>query len=511
MVKLRRLSHKIETPLLAGLFACAVLFSIYVFSVGFSHTILDMHGFRQTQTALSAQFLVRDWHWLTYETPLFGPPWKIPMEFPFYQQVTAVLAMLTGWDVASCGRLVSMLFYYLTLWPIYLFLSALAVAPRYRFVFMTLYLLSPQHLFWGRTVLIESCALFLAVLYVSAVLRWLQSRAWHWLAVAGVAGVLGAAVKFTTFFAFGLVAAGFCIWFLLPVLQKNWRQGLTDGTTALTWFAAIPFFCLLAFTSYADQLKAANPFSMFITSAELQNWNFGSLAQRLDDDLWYMFFRNTIHDAIGHRTLFILLCLAVAGFRRSWRVFALSVALFLVPPLVFTNLHIQHNYYAYANCLFLCFGAAWVIVSFLRTDDYRHYIGLALLLLAIVFPAREWHRRYYQVQQRNLQDVLNIKKLVQAKTDFEDVLLVFNAGWDPSIAFYTNRRVIMSRTGEELPTKDWQTILARFDQRQIGGLLFCGHLKDDQAFIDRQLAFLTSEFVRERLAFNCRLYHKKTK
>ena len=58
-------------------------------------SILDRYEFRQVQTALSAFWVIQDGFRLDYLTPIFGPPWSIPMEFPIYQWSIAALVGLT--------------------------------------------------------------------------------------------------------------------------------------------------------------------------------------------------------------------------------------------------------------------------------------------------------------------------------------------------------------------------------------------------------------------------------
>lgn len=68
---------------------------------------VDASGFRQTQTALSIDWLLRGGPWLDYVTPVLGAPWSIPFEFPFYQWLAALLSSITGMSADNSGRLVS--------------------------------------------------------------------------------------------------------------------------------------------------------------------------------------------------------------------------------------------------------------------------------------------------------------------------------------------------------------------------------------------------------------------
>src|SRR5262245_52526842 len=56
----------------------------------------DGNPFRQYQTATTARYVVRDGFQLAYETPVLGPPWSIPMEFPVYQASVAAVVRTTG-------------------------------------------------------------------------------------------------------------------------------------------------------------------------------------------------------------------------------------------------------------------------------------------------------------------------------------------------------------------------------------------------------------------------------
>jgi hypothetical protein len=62
----------------------ALIFNVWAVFVGFHHSLYDRHGFRQTQTALNVESMLRGDGFLHYDTPVFGPPWALPFEFPLY-------------------------------------------------------------------------------------------------------------------------------------------------------------------------------------------------------------------------------------------------------------------------------------------------------------------------------------------------------------------------------------------------------------------------------------------
>src|SRR5262249_20433758 len=72
-------------------FGLCALYSLDTLTIGWNNPITDYHAFRQTQTAISAYYMVGRPPSLAYETPVLGPPWSIPFEFPLYQWVVAGL------------------------------------------------------------------------------------------------------------------------------------------------------------------------------------------------------------------------------------------------------------------------------------------------------------------------------------------------------------------------------------------------------------------------------------
>ena len=64
---------------------------------------------------------------LNYQTPLYGPPWQIPFEFPLYQASATILAKIwpaigpgtTPTNISISGRLAAMLFFlFMCVFPI---------------------------------------------------------------------------------------------------------------------------------------------------------------------------------------------------------------------------------------------------------------------------------------------------------------------------------------------------------------------------------------------------------
>src|SRR5262245_2823689 len=81
----------LEERALAVLALFVVAVSAYVAIAFATQPLLEMHGFRQTQTALTSYWMLRQGPALDYQTPVAGAPWAIPEEFPLYQLLAAGL------------------------------------------------------------------------------------------------------------------------------------------------------------------------------------------------------------------------------------------------------------------------------------------------------------------------------------------------------------------------------------------------------------------------------------
>ena len=145
------------------LLAVLAIHSLIVLGIGLSEPLLDLYNFRQTQTALTAYWLWKCGPWLAYETPVLGYPWSIPFEFPTYQALVALLRLI-GIPIDIGGRFVSFAFYLACLWPLSRLFRTLGFGRRSFLIVSILFLASPLYLYWSRTVMIESCALFFGLL-----------------------------------------------------------------------------------------------------------------------------------------------------------------------------------------------------------------------------------------------------------------------------------------------------------------------------------------------------------
>jgi hypothetical protein len=106
------------------IFLASLAFMVFSLFKGWHGGIIDLHSFRQTQTAIAVTSLLKGGPWLAYETPVLGPPWSIPMDFPLYQWLVALTAKTGILPVEQSGRLISILMFLVTFYPLCRFLKA---------------------------------------------------------------------------------------------------------------------------------------------------------------------------------------------------------------------------------------------------------------------------------------------------------------------------------------------------------------------------------------------------
>src|SRR5262249_37528880 len=146
---------------------------------------------------------------------------SIPIEFPIYQWIVAALGLI-GIQIETAGRLVSYCFFIACLWPIWMIFRSMKLKTEIFLITAILFLSSPLYLFWSRTVMIESLALFFAALWLALLIALLTmpKPTWSSFITVVATGTIAGLVKITTFPAF-LFLGGL---FFLDRVYTAWRE-----------------------------------------------------------------------------------------------------------------------------------------------------------------------------------------------------------------------------------------------------------------------------------------------
>jgi hypothetical protein len=430
--------------------AVAALCAAFFFAgVGWNQPLLEQHSFRQTQTAITTYWGIRSGWQFAYETPLFGAPWSVPFEFPLFQWLVSVVVLLTDLPLDTAGRITSFGFHVGCAAILAVLLRQLGAGRNGAVLGGALFLIAPVNMFWGRSFLIESCALFFALAFLATVAAFLQSQRrslkFAYLVCALVLGAVGAAVKITTFVVPAGVAVGAAL--VTPCLPKSWGE-LRSVFVRAAPIAAVAFGALLvavAWYQFTDSQKALNPIAQLLTSSKLSGWNFGTLEDRFSRSLWIdTIFGRAIPESVGFISVAIILASALFLVRgRRLALLVLFGLAFVAFFLLFPRLNQVHNYYQYAAAVWLV--AAIALALGVMADRWPRMAMLSFLCV-VVFQGASFAERYLPSVVRPFSESLNrtlsLAGAVQGMTSRDGVVMAFGVGWSSEIAYYAERRFI---------------------------------------------------------------------
>jgi hypothetical protein len=412
-----------------------------------SHPLVDHHSFRQTQTAISADYLQLR-HSATYETPVLGPPWQVPFEFPLYQSAVACVKMLFNSPTDSTARVVGWISFTISA------LLIAGIARRLGGIALALptfivYTCSPFALVWGRAAMIEYTAVSLALGGGYILLR--PSCTLRHYGFATLLFMFAAVVKITTFIglgsAIGLLAAGFL---LIPGPRA---APLKARILCLVWITICLGIATLAgyvWTAWADHIKSASEWSSPFTSRGLETWNFGTFAQRTNLENWktILIRLEDLHFFSVWLIFPIVIDLAILSHLRSRTVIMTLVAAVLGVAgtiFLFFNLFLVHDYYLAAVHPLLAIISGSIIWGFWRVC--RRAVSdriLALAFFAVVAVASLRSSYVWTLYDSSKpQSQIDLASALAAVTDRDAVICVRGFEWNSTIPFYAQRRAVM--------------------------------------------------------------------
>ncbi len=440
-------SKRIRIAFIVFFLLCIGL-NLYCSFIGFKNPIGFHHSFRRAQTAMSAFYTIIDGYKIAYETPVLGAPWSIPMEFPLYQWTMATWTILTGMPLEMSGRLVSLFFFYCCLPVIFLFGRSLGLSRTQALLPLCLTLLCPIYIYWSRTIMIESMALFFSLSFLFCFIRFRQQGNRWLLALAVACGILGGLVKITTLFVSSIPVILCGASDIFNVLREqhgnpNVLKRLASVTGKYALALGIPVVIAVVWTHYADSIKAQNPLAGFLLSSNLTTWNFGTFDFRFSKQLWKTYILYLKYTQIGPLLgLVVLVPLFITKSPiRIWGVIALCT--YLAGPLVFSNLYFVHDYYSYANTIFLLFAMSCGLLTLQRLR-WGEAASLVLLVMLGVFFGYCYTGSYAHEQSTpaSVPPQLMLLKIV---THPNEILFINDQDWNPYGPYCAQRRAIMNK------------------------------------------------------------------
>ncbi len=211
----------------------------------------------------------------------------------------------------------------------------------------------------------------------------------------------------------------------------------------------LPTLIAYAWVYHSDVVKALNPIGRELTSGAIAGWNYGSVEQRFSFQLW--------HEVILGRTfgftISMLLAPLMVGYalwraEPRWRALLIFLlAAFLLPFLIFTNLHVVHDYYQSANMVY------WVLAEAAALHVLQQQSGrllslvtgaaLVLLMLSSFAAFHIWYGASKLIRIPQDSWTLVVADYVRRHTDKEDAIIVNGWDWSSEVAYYSERKALM--------------------------------------------------------------------
>lgn len=453
---------------------CVIIFSSSTVLFYAQQPILEAHGFRQTQTALTSFWMIQEGWKLAYQTPVVGYPWSVPFEFPIYQSLVAFVSWLGNFPLDATGRLISFFFLIICAWPIFNITKRLNLSPNVAWVFCALLWSSPIYLFWGRAFMIETTALFFmmaAVPYAIDVCKNSPTNKSFMLFVFWA--TLGILQKATT------VAPMMFIMGIVVVISHIKINGfVTPSIRKLFCFLIsflMPIIIGLAWTYYTDVIKEQNTFGAMLTSKALAAWNFGSLEQRYDIKVLMTIASRLLKD-IGIFGFFLILLAFIAPRQKNKIYIAVSLALCAFPIFLFINLHYIHDYYQSSCAVFLIAAVSFAIFSM---EDYKNkllsppILTTLLVSVNILFFSHGYGKDIKKEINEKNNTIIKLGHIIDTYAPKDSGIVIFGLDWSSELAYYSKRKSFTVPNSFSQYNDVWNNPENFIGDKTLGALVFC--------------------------------------
>ncbi len=456
-------------------------YSLYIAIKYASQIPLDLYSFRQTQTALTTYWFVKDGFSLAYETPVVGPPWSIPFEFPIYQYIVALASQSFGFSLNATGRVVSFTFLALCLIPVRAITKSLKLSDSVFYIFAALLFSSPLYLYWGRTFMIETTAVFFSVAAIK-----------YFVDIVLIRNSIKNSLLFLIFISLAILqkaTTGLPLLALLSVVylfqiikeSNSLKETIFNKKSALALvYFGLPLAIGIIWTLYTDQIKALNGFGSQITSNAMVQLSFGTISPRLSSVfyhgvIWKRIFEVNLSGTLGFA---VLLMVFFSNTKNSIKwIVAISASMGLLPLFLFPHLHIVHDYYPTGNVIFIIFAIA---VCLGHALNYFFEKKIIIFALTIIMVASNYsiYSTVYSVHVKAEYNKENsreyaVSEILKREISQDKYFVAFGNDWSSAFSYLSERKSLSVSESfkqyEEIAHNPERFI----EEAQLGGIVVC--------------------------------------
>lgn len=481
---LRRMgNHKLWCVLLWLIVIASAIFAATITIIYINQPLVDSYAFRQTQTALTSYWMIKEGWDLAYQTPVLGYPWSVPFEFPLYQAIVAFISSVSGLELSAVGRFVSFVFLALCVWPAFAITRRLNLPKSVLLVFCALMFTSPYMVYWSRTFMIESAAFFFSFASIPFAIDIINRNAGNkkiiiYLLLSS-AGILQKSTTGGPVSLFILVAS-----LIYSVRQHGMSLQAARHIIKPAVIICIPVLVGYAWAYYADAIKVGNPFGVHLVSTALIDWNFGTISQKLSYETWYLLLwvRSIAPNAGGYVGLVLLMLpwFGPAAYRRYALLALAAFAMYLLPMVIFTNVHYVHQYYQVASIPYLIAALSIIIGGWLNKSFDVYALVPITTGLIILFNIAAFNSSYGIVAARSLHELdprsvksYTIGRYLREHTLPGQGLAIFGQAYSSEVAYQAQRKSMTVDTWFNVYKDAWQDPQKYLGGLELGAIVVC--------------------------------------
>lgn len=482
-------------PWISWLLGVAVVLSVAIRLYNIEMPILERHGFRQTQTAITSWAFLSDGYDLTdYQTPVLGPPWQVPMEYPVFQACAALVSQVFVPNLDIACRLTNIIFFYVSAWFLFLISRTVSENSPLSWCVLIFYLYSPFTVVWSRASIIDYAAVAFSLAYTYFLITWMNAKSEHqytWL-TALIFGALAYLTKATTMVGF-VIPIGAFIFLSLWLRRKDHVSGMSlkdiEWISKLACCVFLPALIGFLWIRYGDFVKELSPYTEFLSSKhpDVKTWVYGSIQQRLDVNQWQHIF-GRIWQFVAPYGISLAPLIGLIEIRnlplKTKTLFVTSLPAIGLPIIVFFNLYYRHDYYLVSLTPFIAILVGLGLYRVLRAGLEGRI--LLLLVAAIVIGGSYSKGAPYAIDtlraDTTTAEAYRLGLRLRELTGENERIVICGHDWNPSVLYYARRKGYMHiRPDMPLP-------YAMFREKYFSVLVYRSTGRGDTEYLNRVLA-----------------------
>ena len=157
---------------------------------------------------------------------------------------------------------------------------------------------------------------------------------------------------------------------------------------------------------------------------------------------WQRVIASRLDQSLGRTTYFAIAAMGLIMARRRYVEVLACLAMYLVGLLTFTNLFYVHDYYFFANNIFLIAAVGISIIAMVEYGRPLRAGAIAALLLLFCTSIVDHSLIFRPLQEHNQLATKRLGKAIRERTSPDDVVIALGFDWSSEVPYYSERRAL---------------------------------------------------------------------